>query len=82
MRVVKLKNLSDLHGGVVNNQQVYLLHHFRVYMSLWVLFWLFFLAGFLSVWFMFDDIGNGAVFFTDDEELQEMHWSGLRDVKE
>jgi hypothetical protein len=49
-------------------------------MSLWVLFWLFFLAGFLSVWFMFDDIGT--VFFTDDEELQEMHWSGLRDVKE
>jgi len=51
-------------------------------MSLWVLFWLFFLAGFLSVWFMFDDIGNDTVFFTDDEELQEMHWSGLRDVKE
>ena len=31
---------------------------------------------------MFDDLGEGAVFFTDDEELQEMHWSGLRDVKE
>tara|TARA_R110000751_G_scaffold172119_1_gene278569 strand:+ start:156 stop:317 length:162 start_codon:yes stop_codon:yes gene_type:complete len=51
-------------------------------MSLWVIFWLCFFAGFISVWFMFDDLGEGAVFFTDEEELQEMHWSGLRDVKE
>jgi hypothetical protein len=47
-------------------------------MSLWFFFILAFIIGFAFVWFMFDDLGEGAVFFTDDEDLQRLHWEGLR----
>tara|TARA_R110000796_G_scaffold212508_1_gene328614 strand:- start:1773 stop:2009 length:237 start_codon:yes stop_codon:yes gene_type:complete len=47
-------------------------------MSLWILFVLAFMIGFAFVWFMFDDLGEGAVFFTDEEDLQRLHWEGLR----
>ncbi len=51
-------------------------------MSLWVLFILAFMIGFAFIWFMFDDLGSNAVFFTDEEELQRLHWEGLRRQKE
>jgi hypothetical protein len=42
-------------------------------MSLWVLFILAFIIGFAFIWFMFDDLGEGAIFFTDEEDLQRLH---------
>jgi len=42
------------------------------------LFLVAFLAGFLTMWFAFDDIGTEIVFFESEEELQQMHWEGLR----
>jgi|TARA_R100000479_G_scaffold171330_1_gene114823 hypothetical protein len=47
-------------------------------MWIWFLALLAFVAGFLLTWFSFDDIGTDVVFFDDDEELQKMHWNGLR----
>tara|TARA_R100000541_G_C1881580_1_gene82374 strand:- start:883 stop:1038 length:156 start_codon:yes stop_codon:yes gene_type:complete len=43
-------------------------------------FWLLFgiILGFLTVWFLFDDLGSNVQFFIDEEELQQMHWDGLR----
>ena len=37
-----------------------------------------FAVGFFTMWFAFDDIGTDVVFFDDDEDLQKMHWNGLR----
>tara|TARA_R100001509_G_scaffold139913_1_gene94537 strand:- start:59 stop:217 length:159 start_codon:yes stop_codon:yes gene_type:complete len=42
------------------------------------LFFVAFLAGFLTMWFSFDDLGTQIVFFESEEELQQMHWDGLR----
>ena len=47
-------------------------------MSLWFFFIISFIIGFALFWSMFDDLGEGAVFFTDDEDLQRLHWEGLR----
>ena len=51
-------------------------------MSLWFFFILAFIIGFAFVLFMFDDLGEGAVFFTDEEDLQRLHWEGLRRKEE
>jgi hypothetical protein len=43
-----------------------------------VLFILAFIAGFLTLWLGFDDLGSDVVIFTNDAELQELCWDGLR----
>lgn len=43
-----------------------------------ILFILAFIAGFLTLWLGFDDLGSDVVIFTNDEELQELCWNGLR----
>ena len=43
---------------------------------LWLLFGI--ALGFLTTWFLFDDLGSDVQFFIDEEELQQMHWDGLR----
>lgn len=43
-----------------------------------ILFILAFIAGFLTLWLGFDDLGSDVVIFTCDEELQELCWNGLR----
>ena len=43
-----------------------------------VLFFLAFIAGFLTLWLGFDDLGSDVVIFANDEELQELCWDGLR----
>tara|TARA_R110000787_G_scaffold114734_2_gene224557 strand:+ start:1858 stop:2013 length:156 start_codon:yes stop_codon:yes gene_type:complete len=47
---------------------------------MWLLFAfvLSFIVGFSFAWFAFDDLGEGVVFFTDEEDLQRLHWEGLR----
>ena len=42
------------------------------------LFSLAFIAGFFTMWFALDDLGTQVVFFDSEEELQQMHWNGLR----
>mgnify|MGYP003666476365 FL=1 len=43
-------------------------------------FWLLFgiILGFLTTSFLFKDLGSNVQFFDYKEELQEMHWNGLR----
>ena len=44
-----------------------------------IMFFLAFIAGFLTMWFAsMDDLGSDVVIFTSDEELQELCWNGLR----
>jgi hypothetical protein len=43
---------------------------------LWLLFGI--ALGFLTTWFLFDDLGSDVQFFVDEAELEEMHWNGLR----
>lgn len=43
-----------------------------------ILFILAFIAGFLTLWLGFDDLGSDVVIFSNDEELQELCWNGLR----
>ena len=37
-----------------------------------------FIGGFLTMWYILDDLGSDVVIFTDDAELQELCWDGLR----
>lgn len=37
-----------------------------------------FAVGFFTTWLSLDDLGADVVFFDNDEELQQMHWQGLR----
>ena len=37
-----------------------------------------FIGGFLTMWYILDDLGSDVVIFTNDEELQELCWNGLR----
>jgi|GEM_PF-3999762 len=37
-----------------------------------------FIGGFLTMWYILDDLGSDVVIFTDDAELQELCWNGLR----
>jgi len=37
-----------------------------------------FIGGFLTMWYLLDDLGSDVVIFTDDAELQELCWDGLR----
>tara|TARA_R110002167_G_scaffold58755_1_gene166228 strand:- start:455 stop:610 length:156 start_codon:yes stop_codon:yes gene_type:complete len=43
-------------------------------------FWFLFgiILGFLTTSFLFKDLGSNVQFFDYEEELQEMHWNGLR----
>ena len=44
-----------------------------------IMFFLAFIAGFLTMWFAsMDDLGSDVVIFANDEELQELCWNGLR----
>tara|TARA_R110000782_G_scaffold246026_1_gene332742 strand:+ start:131 stop:292 length:162 start_codon:yes stop_codon:yes gene_type:complete len=49
-----------------------------MWLSLSIAFVLAFIAGFCSIWFALDDLGSEVIFFTDQEELERMHWEGLR----
>jgi len=46
-----------------------------------ILFILAFIAGFLTLWLGFDDLGSDVVIFASEEELQELCWNGLRKGK-
>jgi len=49
-----------------------------MWLTLSIAFFLSFIAGFVAMWIAFDDLGTDVVFFDNEEELQQMHWNGLR----
>lgn len=50
-----------------------------MWLTLSITFLLSFIAGFIAMWLVtFDDLGTEIVFFDSEEELQQMHWNGLR----
>ena len=47
-------------------------------MNLLVLFFLSMVAGFIITWFATEDLGSDVVFFTYNEEIQDICMGGLR----